>query len=64
MARAGGRTGPYHKAGKGLDGFLLAPATQSEVSGPDQNSPEVLFLLLRAERGCQSGRGGFLQVQR
>lgn len=64
MARAGGRRGPYHKAGKGSDGFLLAPATQSEVSGPDQNSPVVLFLLLREEIECQSGWGGFLQVQR
>ena len=49
MAGAGRRRGPYHEAEEGFDGFLLAPTTQSEVSGLGQNSL-VMLLLLSKER--------------
>lgn len=64
MAGAGARRGPYRKAEEGFGGFLIAPATLSEVSGLAQNSPVVLFLLLTKEKEWLSGWGGFLQVQR
>lgn len=51
---AGRRRGPSPEAGEGFDGFLLAPATQSDVSGLGQNSPVALFLLLSTELEWQS----------
>lgn len=51
---AGRRRGPNPESGEGFDGFLLSPATQSEVSGLGQNSPVVLFLLISDELEWQT----------